>query len=611
MADKKYKQDAIVTQLLDEFKKGEDSLSQLRQEWEEKEMILLGKTPDSETATTKSKVYDPKLSTYLIERCARVMAQNPTGKVQALTKNDRGKNILLNIILKDYIIPNANVQFDFLTKARLWDLYSNVYGSFGVLVDWVVKEDYVGPDFYLIPMRNLIFQPGIQNFNDSDYVFVRSYVTRGWLETRDKKIWKNIDVLLEAKDHLTKQYKSYTELKYEQEGSGAEMYELVTKYEKDRWITFSPTHKVILRDIENPQKNGKLPVVLKHCFPLLDRIIGLGEIERLKTLQYAINSLINLYLDGAKMSIFPPLMINPQLVVLRTLQYGAGQKWLVKGQGAVQQLPLSPLGLNTFTQTYAFLNAAILNAMGTTDTTVTDKVDPGMGKTPRALAMLQMRESARDNWDRFMMERALEQVLDRFVDLITKKQEKPIKVYLSEQDLKAIAQINPDVVEMFESGKHGQLIVKPDETKNVNCRFFIDAGSTYKKDEMLENETLTQILSLIFKIPGAMEQIMKNGKVVLGDVAINFGELFKRWIISSGVQDWDKIVETAENQAGGEVNFENSELKNVIANAPDDIKNLLMQIGYGQQQQAENPVGEPNPAIQGGIQEGSGGEIGL
>jgi ssRNA-specific RNase YbeY (16S rRNA maturation enzyme) len=234
-----------------------------------------------------------------------------------------------------------------------------------------------------------------------------------------------------------------------------------------------------------------------------------------------------------------------------------------------------------------------------------------MGKTPRALAMLQMRESARDNWDRFMMERALEQVIDRFVDLITKKQEKPIKVYLSEQDLKAIAEINPDVVEMFESGKYGQLIVKSDETKNVNCRFFIDAGSTYKKDEMLENETLTQILSLIFKIPGAMEQIMKNGKVVLGDVSINFGELFKRWIISSGVQDWDKIVEGAENQQGDEVNFENPELKNVIANAPDDIKNLLMQIGYGQQQQAENPIGQPNTAISSGIQEGSGGEIGL
>jgi hypothetical protein len=599
-----FKQDALINNLVDDFQKGENNLSSLREEWEEKEAILLGKTIDKETQTSKSKVFDPKLSTYLFERAARVMAQNPTGKVQAFTKKDKGKNIMLNILLKDYVIPNATSQFDFLTKTRLLDLYSNVYGSFAVQVDWVIRDDYVGPDFYLIPIRNIIFQPGVQNFEDSDYVFVRSYVSKSWLESRDKKVWKNIDKLLEGQPSSTKQYMSYVEEKYEQNTKN-DMYEIITKFEKDRWITFSKDKKLILRDIANPQKNEKLPVVMKHCFPLLDRIIGLGEIERLKTLQYSINSLINLYLDGAKMSIFPPLMINPSLVVLRTLQYGAGQKWLVKGQGAVQQLPLSPLGLNTFTQTYSFLNAAILNAMGTTDTTVSKETDPGMGKTPRALAMMQMRESARDNWDRFMLERALEKILDRFVDLLTKRQEKPIKVYISKQDIDAISQINPDVVEMFESGKYGQLIIKPDETKNVNARFFIDAGSTLKKDEMIENETLTTILGFVFKIPGAMEQIAQGGKVRLGDVSINFGELFKRWIITSGTQDWDKIV--SEEETAEPVNVEqNPDIQQVISSAPDEIKNLLSQIGYGQQTQSA--IGQPNPASQGGFQETPGGE---
>lgn len=241
-----------------------------------------------------------------------------------------------------------------------------------------------------------------------------------------------------------------------------------------------------------------------------------------------------------------------------------------------------------------FLNAAILNALGTTDTTVTKEIDPGMGKTPRALAMLQMRESARDNWDRFMMERALEKILDRFVDLLTKRQEKPIKVYLSKEDIDVIKSVNPDVVEMFESGKYGQLIIKPDETKNVNCRFFIDAGSTLKKDEMLENETLTSILGFVFKIPGAIEQIQQTGKVRLGDISINFGELFKRWIITSGTQDWDKIV--SEEEQPPQQNFENDELQNIIANAPQEIQVLLNQ--YGRQNQ-QNPVGQPNTDISG------------
>jgi hypothetical protein len=604
LSKKNLKGEKLIDKLIREFTDGENALSTLRSEWEEKEAILLGKTLDTQTATTKSNVFDPKLSTYLIERSARVMAQNPTGKVQAFTKKDKGKNIMLNILLKNYVIPNSLSQFDFLTKARLLDLYSNVYGSFAVQVDWVIRDDYVGPDFYLIPIRNIIFQPGVENFEDSDYVFIRSYVSKEYLQSRDKNVWKNIDKLLEDEGGKEKEYRSYTEERYEKRGMG-DRYELITKFERDRWITFSKDKRLILRDIENPQKNGKLPVVLKHCFPLLDRIIGLGEIERLKTLQYAINSLINLYLDGAKMSIFPPLMINPTQVILRTLQYGAGHKWLVKSQGAVQQLPISPLGLNTFTQTYSFLNAAILNAMGTTDTTVTKEIDPGMGKTPKALAMLQLRESARDNWDRFMMERALEKILDRFVDLLTKRQEKPIKVYITKEDFDAIAQINPDVAEMFESGKYGQLIVKPDEVKNTNARFFIDAGSTLKRDEITENETLTSILTLVLKLPGAMEQIIQTGKVKLGNISLNFGELFKRWIITSGTQDWDKIV--SEEETGEQmVNVEqNDEIRQLIANAPEEIKNLLGGIGY----ETKATIGQPNTSTYSGFQEAGEGEV--
>ncbi len=356
---------------------------------------------------------------------------------------------------------------------------------------------------------------------------------------------------------------------------------------------------MILRDIENPQKNGKLPVVLKHCFPLLDRVIGLGEIERTQTLQYAINSLINLYLDGVKMSIFPPLMVNPTGVVRSSLEYGAAKIWLVKQTGSIQQLPLSPQGTNTFQSTYSFLNAAILNAFGTSDVVTTAKTDPALGKTPQAIQAIQMRESARDNWDRFMMERSLEEVLDRFVDLLTKRQEKPIKVYISREELDAIAQVHPDVVEMFESGKYGQLVVKPSETKGLSCRFFIDAGSTLKKDEITENQTLTSILSLVLKLPSAVEQIAQTGKVKLGNVVIDFGELFKRWIITSGTKDWEKIVSVDETEGaeGGEVNFESPEMKEVLSQLSPELQSVF---GFrrGGLANETTEVGQPAPSEQ-------------
>ena len=98
------------------------------------------------THSTKSSIHDPRLATIVIERAARVMAQLPSGKAQALTMKDNGKNELMNLVLTKYVNPNAKAQFDLLTKFRMWDVYSDVYGSFPMLVDYVISDNYIGPD---------------------------------------------------------------------------------------------------------------------------------------------------------------------------------------------------------------------------------------------------------------------------------------------------------------------------------------------------------------------------------------------------------------------------------------------------------------------------------
>ena len=99
-----------------------------RDGWEEKEKLLLGTLDDSlSKESAKSQVFDPRLSTVVIERAARVMGQLPAGKPLAVSKDDRGKNILMNLCLEKYVLPNANSQFDYLIKSRMMDVYSLVY----------------------------------------------------------------------------------------------------------------------------------------------------------------------------------------------------------------------------------------------------------------------------------------------------------------------------------------------------------------------------------------------------------------------------------------------------------------------------------------------------
>lgn len=573
--------DRLAGKFTEEYQEGYNDITPIRDTWDEKEAMMMGHTIDTITKNeAKSKVFDPRLSTIAFERMMRVTAQMPSGKIQALTKEDKGKSVFMNLIYQNYVLPNANTQYDILTKYRLLDFYSMVYGSMFALVDYVVKDDYIGPDFHILPIRNVIPQKGKYNLNDSDKIFVKYRVSDAWLLKQSTKIWKNIDKLIDAEGQTTDDDETHNERKYTS-GSSSKLHDIYTCYERDRWVTFSKDQKLILRDIKNPHKNGELPVVGKHAFPLLDRFFGLGDFEKGRTLQLATNSLINLYLDGVKMSIYPPYKVYLPDIVAQTLDQRPGAMWVLKNNNpnAISQVSISPQGINSFQSTYQFLIAATMNQAGTTDTSVSREADISQGKTPQALKQMAMREGARDNFDRFMLEKTMEQVTDRFVDLIAKKQEKPIKLQLLAKELEEVSKIYPDAVQMFESNNMGEVIVDPKEVKDIDYKFTIDPGSTMKKDEAIENETLTNLISLILKIPGAMEEAKQTGKVTFGDKVFEFAESLKRYVMSSGIQDSDKLITDLKNTQDGSINGLES----------DPQLQAMMGMQGGQQQPSPQP----------------------
>jgi hypothetical protein len=222
--------------------------------------------------------------------------------------------------------------------------------------------------------------------------------------------------------------------------------------------------------------------------------------------------------------------------------------------------------LSTFQSTYGFLKAAILTLTNTTDTSVSPATDPGFGKTPQALKMQALTQGMQTQFDRRMLEIATEKIFDRMIDLIAKRQEKPMKLYLKKADLDNVAEIAPDVVEMFDVGDMGQVTLKPTHISNADYRYEIDSGSTVKKDEILENQTLTEILGFVIKIPGAMESLAQGGSIPLGDKKLELGELIKRWVISSGITDWDKII--VDNEQGqNALNMENPQVAQAVGTA--------------------------------------------
>jgi len=551
---KKNDHSALLDEVQSNLEDSNSNIETLRDDWDDLEAMLIVKLNDQLSATSENKIYDPRLSTIVFERASRVMAQNPKGMAYAQSKDDLGKNALMNLLLKHFY-KNANEQDTMLLKLRLMDVYSLVYGSMFGLVPWRVGKNYIGPELNILPIRDCFPQAGKKSVSDMDFFTVRNVVSIDWLKQQDKSVWMNVDKLAEDLKNIksdgdaksvddtdkrsfverTMYPSTYSSISFPQ-------VELYTEYRRDRWITWSPQHvnsktsqPYILRISEDAYPDDMLPIITKHAFPLLDSPIGLGEFARGASLQNATNSLWNLYMEGVKYSIFPPLHINPAEVVPSSIKWGAGEFWYMNTPNTdVQPMRIDAQGINTFQSTFGTLISSIETQAGTTSVRESANSQSSLGKTPEAIRFISEKESARDEWDRVMMEQTIDQLYSRWIALTVNKMEKSVHMRLFKEEIADIQEVYPDVVELYDSGRGGVTIKKKDIDDKYD--FVLETGSTTKPDIEGEQNNLTVILKAVLENPQIIEALAQNGKTV------DLAELFKRWLVAGNAKDWDKII---------------------------------------------------------------------
>lgn len=567
----------IRDEILQRKSKAYDYLQTKRELWDNVEKLFHNKLAGQITDKTKSQVFDPKLTTLTLERGYRVMAQLPTGKVRGISKNDKGGSQLMNLVLDKYVIPNANAQFDFLTKLRMMDIYSNLYGNFFSLIDWTVRKDgYVGPDMWLLNIRDVFPQVGAVSIEDSDHIIIRTWKPLSYFEGLKKADgYKNIpEIVKKLKDKSGSKQSRDTESKGRREddqypeavsAKNAGYFEVLTQFEGDRWVDFCTDADLEFRDQKNPHENGELPVACKYSIPLLDDFMGMGDFERGGSMQKVTNSVWNLYLDAVKMSIYPPILINKDNIAsMASIKQGAAEKWLVRNQinNSVQPVQLNPQGIATFNNTYQVANSALLNMFGTTDTAVTSQTEAGFGKTPEALKMQGARENTRDNADRFYMEQFLKTVMKKMVNLVSKKQPKSIAIRMFEDEIKEIERVSPDIKDSYDE-KTGKLTIDKGKTGSILYDYEIIPGSTYAVSQSEQQQNLVLLMQMIKEDPNLLPQLQADG------YNIKIGELFKRIISNSGIQDWDKILEemTEDEKSDLVLEQDRAELEQAIMQA--------------------------------------------
>jgi len=570
------KVDALLDEVQDRFDQSERYIENLRTEWDDKEAMLLGVTNDSISRKTKSQINDPRLSTIVFERAARVMNREPSGRAYAESEDDMGKNMFMNLLIPHFR-KRDNDQYSHLLKLRFMDLYSHVYGTCYGLVYWKVdpKSGFIGPASNVLRMRDCFPQPGISSLSLANYFDHRTWVSIEWLKQQDAEFWDMAEItkleseLKERKDsgdkrgtHNSEQQSYIERHRFPDNVQGSAKFpqvELITEYRGDKWISWTPQYSSektsrphILRQVTSQFDNGWLPIIEKHSFPLLDSPIGLGEYERGQTLQKGMNSLINLYMDGVKYSIFPPIAVDPNNVVPSSIKWGGGNRWYMNNPGRdVQPVNLSPQGLATFNSTYDFMLSALNNQSGTTSVSG-EQGQSGLGKTPEAVRYVQDRETSRDEWDRFMMEDTIQQEYERWIYLITHKLDADVEMRLFGEEARRIAERYPDIKQLFgkqitQSKSKESMKVKVGSKDlggpNENYDWVTETGSTMKARLDDQGEAVTDVLKSVIENGETFETALNKKNKSL-DVA----ELFQRWLEARRVPGIDRIIVDLQTQ---------------------------------------------------------------
>jgi hypothetical protein len=230
----------------------------------------------------------------------------------------------------------------------------------------------------------------------------------------------------------------------------------------------------------------------------------------------------------------------------------------------VKHMRLSPLGLQTFQSTYGFMVSALLNQAGTSAITQPESVQSMMGKTPQALRLTAAKESARDEWDRIMMEEMIKDVYRKWIQMIVQKQSKKLSVRLFGDEAKELAEDYPDIADFYPKSGYGVAKIGKQHLA-TKYDYVLESGATLKQDADTEKGNIAELLMTVMKAPQILQIMAQSGKQV------DVGELFKRMVISSGIKDYEKIV---KDVSPGGMPMQEQNLPMQDANDPEITKTM-------------------------------------
>jgi hypothetical protein len=352
--------------------------------WNEITDAYLGVLPEDWPYMTR--IVDPKIRTTLIEKNSRLLNAKLRGR---LVPREGGDTIgaLLNNAVLDFQWDNANDGGSMMVKVEISDMDTRLYGSKFMYVYWKYELDeegkieFDGNEARPLDLRDCGMDPTASHVKDAKWFQMRTWDLledlQNATDAEGKPLYNNLEEVKIAIDEKIGNRSSNRTNDYQprvmqirglEDRTGQDLafpvVKKVIEFRKNKWITFLPEYKKVIRVEDNPYDHKRIPIAQLRYFPLQDDPLGESEVESVLGIWRAIQVAICSYMDEMILKMRPPLKVIENAARVETIIYGAEVQWLVDRQDAIEEMTGNGQAMQYFQTTYQALLSAFNVAMG-------------------------------------------------------------------------------------------------------------------------------------------------------------------------------------------------------------------------------------------------------
>jgi len=546
---------------------------------------------------TLPEVNDGTLSAALFKLPKRIINTDLVGRFKSQDTDEAWINELANMYWENKIVPNANYKATWHRKWKDAVRKAAIYGS-QPIISLLVDDGNGGTkaDIDIPYAQDVRLEPGKVSDQDSDIIFWDVYYTRK--QVRDLIEQAKRETKENPQDGYNKWDAKALQMIYDAKQDGEERDQNEDHEDKDgkdvvkggikfciafqRGVKapFYMYHKATdstVREWENPDPTGDIPVKYLYCYQDFNNPYGIGIVKLAGGTQNVLDELRRLHILATQIGIRPPKKIRgaEDEVDEDSLIMAQDQPWYLGQNGEVEMVEIANGVYQGLANTVSMYKTSLLDVVPVGDTSIsgTDSGNPQYSKTHAGVKFQEQNLSIDDEDFKDNVYAVYEQVAENLINITFANMQGSDMLRLTDDEMRILASGGLEVP-MDELGQPitNELEVLWDEVR-ATFKFDMEAEEDKKQMDEEKQQSLISALELRASDPNFDMAMEMSG------YKFNLGEAY--YTLMKMITKNDKIVE--------EISAEEKEMmQQGMQEAPQEMVNAAADVATTPEQAQAN-----------------------